>query len=176
MNTFNSSFKNGEFFYQAGSVITHKPWGKPTFLNVEKLLDEIKAFCDYDMYLVGGVANGKIGNTWDIDIIVNGLIVYQEFENTLHEIYDLALNKHNLLVDVRWIDKPVEKLSELVEGDRSEVYKSVRFGYYLKKIGADVSEINLFNNGKKLTDYLVERDISFPTEKCLNNSNNYIKI
>ena len=177
MNTFHSSVVKGEFFYQVGSVITHKPWVKPTFQNVEVLLDEIKDISPYDMYLVGGVANGKIGNTWDVDIVVTGNIVYQEFQEVIHNIYDLALNKHKVLVDIRWIDKPIDRLQYLIDNNESETYKSIRFGYYLKKIGDDVSEINLFKDNNRITDYLIEKEIVFPVEKSLNTkSHNYIKI
>jgi hypothetical protein len=177
MNTFHSTISKGVFFYQAGSVITHKPWKKPTYENVEIFLDEINDLSPYDMYLVGGVANGKIGNTWDIDIVVTGAIVYQEFQEVIHQIYDIALNRHNLLVDIRWIDKPIERLQYLIDNKITETYKSVRFGYYLKKIGDDVSEINLFDEKNRINDYLIEKEIIFPTEKSFNSkSNNYIKI
>lgn len=177
MNVFNKTWTSGEFFFQAGSAYTKKAWKMPTYENVEDFLNEIKDLSPYDMYLVGGMVNGKIGNTWDLDIVVTGPIVYQEFEDVIHNIYDIALNKYRLLVDIRWIDKPIDRLQYLMDNNLSETYKSVRFGYYLKKIGDEVSETNLFSQGKKLTDYLIERDVVFPTEKCLQlKTHNYIKI
>ena len=177
MNVFNKSMVSGDFFYQVGSVYTKKAWKMPTYENIEAFLDEIQHLSVYDMYLVGGVANGKIGNTWDIDIVVTGPIVYQEFEDVIHEIYDIALNKYRLLVDIRWIDKPIERLQYLLDNNLSENVKTIRFGYYLKKIGDDVSEINLFENSTKLTDYLIEKEVSFPTKKSIQTqSHNYIKI
>jgi hypothetical protein len=176
MNVFNKYAISGDFFYQVGSVYTKKPWKMPTYENVEELLNEIKNISPYDMYLVGGVVNGKIGNTWDIDIIVTGPIVYKEFEDVIHNIYDISLNKYRLLVDIRWINKSIDRLQYLIDNKLSETYKSVRFGYYLKKIGDEVSEINLFENSKKLTDYLIEREVTFPTEKSLTTNNNFIRI
>lgn len=177
MNVFNKYAATEDFFYQVGSVYTKKAWKMPTYENIEPLLDDIKAISPYDMYLVGGLANGKIGNTWDVDIVVTGPIVYQEFEDVMHNIYDIALNKYRILIDIRWINKPIERLQYLIDNKITEPYKSIRFGYYLKKIGDDVSEINLFANNNKLTDYLVEKEVIFPTKKSLSCQNhNYIKI
>jgi hypothetical protein len=177
MNTFNKTMVSGDFFYQVGPVYTKKAWKMPSYENIEPLLDEINDLSPYNMYLVGGIANGKIGNTWDVDIVVTGPIVYEEFEQVLENIYDLALNKYRILVDIRWIDKPIERLQYLIDNNLSEKVKTIRFGYYLKKIGDDVSEINLFEKSTKLTDYLIEREVTFPTEKSLAIGNhNYIQI
>jgi len=176
MNVFNQSMVSGDFFYQVGSVYTKKMWYKPTYEKIESFLNEIKSLTPYDMYLVGGVVNGKIGNTWDVDIVVTGPIVYQEFEDVLHNIYDLALNKYRMLVDVRWYDKPIERLKYLIDNNETEKWKTIRYGYYLKKMGDDVSEINLFDKCKRLTDYLIESDVTFPLNKSLNMENNYIKV
>jgi hypothetical protein len=176
MNVFNQSMVSGDFFYQVGSVYTKKMWYKPTYEKIELFLNEIKNLTSYDMYLVGGVVNGKIGNTWDVDIVVTGPIVYQEFEDVLHNIYDLALNKYRMLVDVRWYDKPIERLKYLIDNNQTEKWKTIRYGYYFKKIGEDVSEINLFEKCKRLTDYLIESEVTFPLNKSLNIQNNYIKV
>ena len=67
MNTIQKTLKKENFFYQAGSVITTKAWYMPTYDNVEQLLNDIsQQNYPYDLYLVGGVANGKIGNTFKI--------------------------------------------------------------------------------------------------------------
>ena len=176
MNVFNQSMVSGDFFYQVGSVYTKKMWYMPTYEKIESFLNEIKNLSPYDMYLVGGVVNGKIGNTWDVDIVVTGPIVYQEFEDVLHNIYDLALNKYRMLVDVRWYDKPIERLQYLIDNNETENWKTIRYGYYLKKMGDEVSEINMFDKSKRLTDYLIERDVVFPLNKSLNMTNNYIKV
>jgi hypothetical protein len=167
---------SGDFFYQVGSVYTKKMWNMPTYEKIESFLNEIKNLSPYDMYLVGGVVNGKIGSTWDVDIVVTGSIVYQEFEDVLHNIYDLALNKYKMLVDVRWYDKPIERLKYLIDNNETEKWKTIRYGYYLKKIGDDVSEINMFEKCKRLTDYLIEAEVTFPLNKSLKLQNNYIKV
>jgi len=178
MNTIQKTLKKDNFFYQAGSVITTKAWYMPTYENVEQLLNDIsQQNYPYDLYLVGGVANGKIGNTFDIDIVATGMVIYDEFEAFLHDIYDLALNKHRLLVDVRWIDKPIEKLQYLVNNNEYEAYKSIRFGYYFKKSLEEVLEINLFEKFPKISDYMIEKEVVYPTEKSINCINhNYVKI
>ena len=43
-------------------------------------------------------------------------------------------------------------------------------------MGDDISEINMFEKCKRLTDYLIEADVTFPTNKSLNMENNYIKV
>lgn len=177
MNVFNKSMVSGDFFYQVGSVYTKKAWKMPTYENIEAFIDEIKTLCPYDMYLVGGVVNGKLGNTWDVDIVVNGPIVYQEFENVIHDIYDIALNKYRMLIDIRWYNQPVERLEYLINNKLTETWKTIRFGYYFKKMGEEVSEINLFDQATKLTDYLIEKEVEYPTKKAILSTNhNYIKI
>ena len=176
MNTFNQTMVSGEFFYQVGSVYTKKVWSMPTYEKIESFINEIKDLCPYDVYVVGGVVNGKIGSTWDVDLVVCGPIVYQEFEEVLHNIYDLALNKYRMLVDVRWYDKPIDRLKYLIDNNETEVWKTIRFGYYLKKMGDEVSEINLFDTAKRLSDYLIEKDVVFPIKKSYSSQNNYIKV
>ena len=163
MNIFNhSSSKDGDFFYQAGTVTTRNAWFKPTIENVAEFLKDLKKVENYDKYklfLVGAIANEGIGNTWDIDIIVNGRLDCLEIEKLFRSIYDLALNKHRLLVDVRWND--IEPQST----DQEKLIKTVRFGYYAKKIGEKKSEINLFNKNKRISEFLVESFYPFPNEK-----------
>jgi hypothetical protein len=182
-----NTFKNGlfesdvEFEYQAGSVSTKIPWYIPTksILNkFVKTIRKIENYEKYDLFLVGGVVNGKIEETWDVDIIACGHIVPEQFERFLHELYDIALNKFNILVDVRWFNVPIEHFNHLINANKTERVKTVRFGYFTKRLGKEVSVINLFEKGKKISKNLVELDVIIPSIKGFKNKNGnkYIKL
>lgn len=182
-----STFKNGVYFkdisfeYQAGSVLTNNAWTKPKadILNkFVKTIQEIHNYGKYELFLVGGVVNGNIEHTWDIDIIVCGDMIPSEFEQLLHNIYDIALNKFNILVDVRWFNVPIVRFNQLLEEKKVERVKTIRFGYFRKKIGDEESIIDLFEKGKKVTKYLVELEVIIPSIKAFKykNGNKYIKI
>ena len=183
MNTFKSGVKSKdiEFEYQAGSVITTTPWFQPTKHIINKFINtinKIENYEKYNLFLVGGVVNDRIGKTWDVDIVVCGEIIPHEFEKFLHEIYDIALNKFNILVDVRWLNVPIERHNQLIEANKKEKVKTIRFGYFKKKIGNECTEINLFEMGKRLSKQLVEFEILIPTKKSLSpmSGNKYVKI
>jgi len=183
MNTFQNGVESmdTEFEYQAGSVKTTIPWFQPTkhILNkFIKTISKIENYEKYNLFLVGGVVNGGIGKTWDVDIVVCGEIIPHEFEIFLHEIYEIALNKFNILVDVRWFDSPIERHNQLIEAKNQEKVKTIRFGRFQKKIGKEYSEINLFEKGKKISNYLVELNVTIPNKKAISSTsgNKCVKI
>jgi len=77
INTFKIGVKKDQsFLYRIGNVSTNNMWKKPTYQDVQNLvinLRKLKNFDKYELFLVGGVVNGGIGKTTDIDIIVNGI-------------------------------------------------------------------------------------------------------
>jgi hypothetical protein len=183
MNTFKTGLLETdiEFEYQAGSVSTKIPWYQPTDALLNKFVKTIKKienYDKYDLFLVGGVVNGNIGKTWDVDIIVCGDIIPEQFEKFLHDLYHIALNKFNILVDVRWFNVPVEHHNNLVNANKVERVKSIRFGTYRKKIGDSESITNLFEKGNKITENLVELEVTIPSKKAFEykNGNKYIKL
>jgi len=183
MNTFQNGVEASgiEFEYQVGSVTTTIPWFQPTknILNkFIKTIPKIEYYEKYNLFLVGGIVNKKISETWDVDIVVCGEIIPHEFEKFLHEIYDIALNKFNILVDVRWFNAPIERYNQLVEANKKEKVKTIRFGHYQKKIGNECTEINLFEKGKKISKYLVELEVIIPNTKTINTKviPKYVKI
>ena len=183
MNTFQNGVESTDtaFEYQAGSVKTIIPWFQPTkhILNkFIKTISKIENYGKYNLFLVGGVVNGRIGETWDVDIVVCGEIIPHEFEKFLHEIYEIALNKFNILVDVRWFNIPIERHNQLVEANKMVKAKTIRFGHFQKKIGEDCTEINLFERGKKISKYLVELEVVIPNKKTINTKviPKYVKI
>lgn len=168
-------YPNQKFGYWVGSVFTDKPWVAPTIPRIMELIkDAIKLenYGKYDIFLIGGVVNGGIGNTMDIDMAINGQLDYVEFEQFLHDFYDLSLNKHRLLIDVKWLDKkPMDNVDIEVK------YKAVQFGRVSKQVGKVISTIDMFKNNVMLTEHLVEREINFPSTKALKTrTTNFIQI
>lgn len=163
-----------KFYYRIGTVSTHKAWYKPTkekLVNFIKDVKNIKNYGKYHLFLVGGVVNGGIGKTNDVDILINGqLDDIHVFEKFLHDLHDLGLNVHGLLIDAKWMDdEPSQTL-------QPKKYKAVQFGKVQKQIGEHISEIDLFTKNTKLTDNLVLRNINYPSEKTKQTNNKYYKI
>ena len=174
-NAFQIGSRCGDFFYKIGSVSTVKAWKNPNIKNLNQLIDDIKKIDGYkkfDLFLVGGVVNGRLGHTDDIDIILNGECTIEELEDFLITLYDLALNKHNLLVDVKWLNaRPSSCVKENI------VYTAIHFGYCEKKVGEIHSRINFFDRYKKIGKDLIIREILFPNEKSKKiNKTNFVKI
>lgn len=162
------------FYYQVGPISTTFPWFRPTPERIKNLVKEAKQIKDYQKYtlfLVGGVVNGKLGKTWDVDIVINGDISdLDQYQNFLAQLYDLALNKHGLLIDVCWLDKKPVNTHQNIE------YTAVMFGEARKRIGNDESVMS-FKNSERLTEYLIRKKIQFPTRKALEtNKINYIEL
>jgi len=162
------------FLYRIGTVTTKKAWYKPTKEKLVNFINDMKNIENYEKYqlfLVGGVVNGGIGKTFDVDILINGHIHdVSVLEKFLHDIHDLGLNKHGLLVDAKWVD---EKPSCSLEPKK---YRAVQFGKVYKQIGEHVSEIDMFAKNIKLSDNLVLRDIDYPSEKTKRTNNKFIRV
>ena len=183
---------NIKFSYQVGIVQTTIPWNRPTYDAIKKFLrDDIvqSVLKKYDAYIIGAVL-WNISETWDVDIFLtdqngnhpNTLEEFIILENYLHILYDIALNKYSILVDVHYrtgehklptkqqiIDYNVEKFENINEWiypqDISFLY---RIGYTKKVVGDSVSETILYNNeffplNEKLTNsYLTKVTIEYP--------------
>jgi predicted nucleotidyltransferase len=163
---------DSKFVYKVGSVTTNKAWSRPNKQNLENLVIDIrniKNFHKYELFLVGGVVNGGLGKTTDIDIIVNGNFTY-ELEKFFHDLYDLALNKHRLLIDVKWLDKKPS------DNHEEKIYQAVQFGMATRQIDDSISIRNLFEKNIKLTENLVLRTLNFPNKHKTQTNINYIKI
>ena len=103
---------NIKFSYQVGIVQTTIPWNRPTYDAIKKFLrDDIvqSVLKKYDAYIIGAVL-WNISETWDVDIFLtdqngnhpNTLEEFIILENDLHILYDIALNKYSILVDVHY--------------------------------------------------------------------------
>ena len=169
-----SAHPKKSFIYRIGTVHTTKAWHKPTkekLVNFIKDVQNVENYEKYQLFLVGGVANGGIGKTTDVDILINGQIDdLFLFEKFLHDLHDLGLNVHELLIDAKWVDS---KPSTTLEPKK---YRVVQFGKVYKQIGEHVSEINMFTKNIKLTDNLVLREIDYPNEKTKQTNNKFIRV
>lgn len=184
MGTFNETANpNKTFLYQRGIVSTTTPWGRPSYNRLKILLSDIQnsttIFSDYDVYLMGGVLF-DFNTTWDVDMcLVGGNHTNEKIENDLNYITDLALNTHNLLVDVTWYESRPQNLtySGMVENDflqQDNIHKKI--GYVKKQIGDDVEERDLrtYEDAIVLTDHLVQRNYGTirDTDKMINKVQN----
>ena len=159
-----------EFSYQVGTVRTTIPWNRPTYDAIKRFLrDDIvqSVLKKYDAYIIGAVL-WNISETWDVDMFLknkndNHLNTLEEFiilENDLNILYDIALNKYSILVDVHYktdnhkqptkqelIDYNFgnfEKMNEWVYP--SSISFLYRIGYTKKVVGDSVSETILYYN------------------------------
>jgi hypothetical protein len=100
-----------DFYYRVGPVETTTPWNRPDYYSMKAFFNDVlnsPIGKKYDVYLYGGVLQDL--PTWDIDISLNGEIDYiKSFERDLAEMYDLALNKHSLLIDTSWMNRNLMK-------------------------------------------------------------------
>ena len=183
---------NIKFSYQVGIVQTTIPWNRPTYDAIKKFLrDDIvqSVLKKYDAYIIGAVL-WNISETCDVDIFLtdqngnhpNTLEEFIILENYLHILYDIALNKYSILVDIHYrtgshklptkqeiIDYNFgnfEKMNEWVYP--SNISFLYRIGYTKKVVGDSVSETILYNNeffplNEKLTNYyLTKVTIEYP--------------
>lgn len=181
-----------KFSYQVGIVQTTIPWSRPRYDVIKNFLrdDIVQSVLEkYDAYIIGA-ALWDISKTWDVDIFLknkNGSHpnILEEFtilENDLHILYDIALNRYSILVDIHYrtgshelptkqeiIDYNFgnfEKMNEWVYP--SNISFLYRIGYTKKVVGDSVSETILYDNeffplNEKLTNsYLTKVSIKYP--------------
>lgn len=166
MGVFEKTAKRGDYFYyQVGSVTTKKVWGKPSYEKIKNFLTAIKnettIMSEFELYLIGGVLF-DINKTWDVDICMIGEVkdpnVLESYMNTM---YDIALNRFQLLIDIQWdTTKPkIVSYQELLSG--SLVLNKIKFykiGYIKKQINGEVTvnDYRKIDGITKVTDYLVQ--------------------
>lgn len=165
------------FSYQIGKVLTEKPWTRPNFYKIKEFFKEIQntseILKDYDLYLIGGVL-WDFNDTWDVDIVMVGNpSSYIILEDYMHYMYDIALNKYNLLIDISWVDsKPEIKINN---NEYLYINRNIQFlkiGYIRKQIGDDFNEMDLSINPNIIlcSDYLIEGNYkNYPLKKSLIN-------
>jgi hypothetical protein len=189
MSVFAKPYNSSKYFsYQRGKIITEQPWKRPTYSRVKEFLLEIQntsdIMKDYNLYLLGGVL-WNFNNTWDVDInMVGNPTSYIILEDYMHYMYDIALNKYNLLVDITWVNTQFEDIIYTPDYSFTIDNEFLKIGYIKKQIGEEWEEIDLINspNYTLCGDYLVKGNYknkpmkeSF-IEKVKNNLNPITKI
>jgi hypothetical protein len=188
MSVFATPYNPSKYFsYQRGKIITEKYWEQPTYSKVKEFLLEIKndsdIMQDYNLDLVGDVLWG-FNNTWDIDIIITGNPTsYIVLEDYMHYMYDIALNKYNILIDVSWVNMKPDGIIYTPDLNFSYDSDFLRIGYVRKQIGEEYEELDLRTNPLFLVqgDYLIKgnfKNINLKESfinKIKNTSNSIIK-
>lgn len=189
MIVFEKSYNPNKFFlYQRGKIITEKPWQRPNYPVIKNFLFEIKNTStimeDYDLYLMGGVL-WDFNNTWDVDIgMMGNPTSYIILEDYMHYMYDIALNKYNLLIDITWFNTKPQDIIYTSDYSFIDDNEFLKIGYSKKQIGEEFSELDLRNNPSYsvLGDYLIGGNFKNKTikksyiEKIKNNPNPISKI
>jgi len=166
MTTFNKTANLHQYFhYQRGGVHTGTAWNRPSYKSIKNFFTVISQETDilskYDVYLMGGVLY-DFNETWDVDLCITGNIVsYEDLENDMNLMYDLALNHFKLLLDIQWYEKPLPVITyEEITSENFVHYrlKYIKTAYIKKEIGQEVTEFDVRDNESvtKLTEYLVE--------------------
>lgn len=165
MTTFNKTVNPNQYFhYQRGSVHTGTAWKRPSYQSIKDFFTVINQETDilskYDVYLMGGVLY-DFNQTWDVDLCITGHIQsYEELENDMNLMYDLALNHFRLLLDIQWYEKPLPIVTyEEITSDDFVHYrlKYIKTAYIKKEVGSEVDIVDSRDNEgvTKLTEYLV---------------------
>lgn len=123
------------FYYRIGNVETNKVWLRPSWDNIQKLLNFLYNNTDitskYGVYFMGGVT-WDINSTWDVDIqLVSKHFILDELESDIDTIHNYSLNKLRMLTDVQWRDKPkpILKKDQLIKnGFKDELSMFVKVG------------------------------------------------
>ena len=166
MSTFDNTVKpNDHFLYQKGSVVTRRVWNRPSYNVLKDFLitvrNESNFLSQYKVYLIGGVLH-DFNNTWDADFCVTGDVRnINELEEYMNYMYDTALNKFGLLIDIQWLEKVLPEISyEEVTSENYVPHKIMfrKIGYTKKQINdyVHVQDLRGTPNVVSLTEYLVE--------------------
>jgi hypothetical protein len=95
-----------QFFYQRGSVTTTIPWGRPDPNKISKFVKTALPLIS-QRNLQGWAAGACLfdtSTTWDFDLWLTGATGnLRGLEDLMHNLYDIALNKYNLLIDLKWV-------------------------------------------------------------------------
>lgn len=119
------------FLYKVGEVQTQIPWRRPNKLSFTKWLEEWQntpGLNNYKAYLCGTFLQNYLDNcdlgreTWDIDVFLTGEVKdYNELKHILSQAQILGF-KHELLIDIGWINKLYELNLEYEENLHNITY------------------------------------------------------
>jgi hypothetical protein len=115
----------------------------------------------FELYLMGGTLI-DFNSTWDVDICMTGEVEsYEKFESYLNTMYDIALNRFQLLIDVQWNPHKPKLVSyqELMSGQLIlNKIKFLKIGYIKKQINGEITIKDYRNDEgiQKVNEYLIE--------------------
>lgn len=166
MSTFDNTVRPNDFFlYQKGRVITRRVWGRPSYQTLKEFLitvnNETNLLKEYKVYLMGGVLY-DFSNTWDVDFCITGEITdNQQMDDYMTYMYDTALNRFGMLIDIQWLEKVLPEISYKEFTSENYVPHRIKFkkiGYAKKQINDNIQIQDLRGepNVITLTEYLVE--------------------
>lgn len=166
MSTFDNTVRPNDFFlYQKGKVITRRVWGRPSYQTLKEFLitvnNETNLLKEYKVYLMGGVLY-DFNNTWDVDFCITGEITdNQQMEDYMTYMYDTALNRFGMLIDIQWLEKVLPQVSYDEITSENYAHHRIKFkkiGYTKKQINDNIQIQDLKGtpNVVPLTEYLVE--------------------
>lgn len=103
---------NYKFYYQLNDKIYLKKWNKPSYKNLNMLINYFKNNFPnqslFNIYLVGRFNSNQINKTWDVDLIICYKDIkyknYLDIYNCLFFLKDTGLNLYFLLIDVCYCD------------------------------------------------------------------------
>ncbi len=101
----------GQYFcYRKGRFITYTPWRRPDYERLRGLLVAVRDNTDimqrHGLHLLGGVLF-DFAATVDVDICLTGPFESPErLEDDIDAINDLAFNRFELMLDLKWMDGP----------------------------------------------------------------------
>jgi DNA-binding Lrp family transcriptional regulator len=181
MSTLDNTVKPNDYFlYQKGSTITRRVWGRPSYKILKDFLitvySESNFLKEYKVYLIGGVLQ-DFNTTWDVDFCVTGDVSdINQLEEYMNYMYDTALNKFGLLIDIQWMDRPIPELSyEEVTSENYVPYRLMfrKIGYTKKQINDNIhiQDLRGIPDVVSLSEYLVEgihREYPTGNEKIIN--------
>ena len=162
-----------DFSFTKGPIHTSTPWGMPdieTFAIWWESFLPVIGQTPFYAWLCGGFLEGR-PDTWDVDIILTKRtdLVKEDFQllrDLMLEATELALNKHNILVDMQFYENFSGK-DIAIDGVKSFWYSTDN---YLKGGVIDstkwVAFDSVYKNNEKLVDY---RDPGSPAVEVMEN-------
>jgi hypothetical protein len=165
------------FYYQVGDFTTSLQWGPPSWIKIRRFLIELKKtelYKKYKIVLYGGcLYDIKNTNDLDIQLVAKDIRSYRDLENDFYKIYEMAINRHRLLVDVCFLHSDFDQ-SDVYGPNKYETHKSVEFikiNSIKKIVDSEITECIILRDEQNLdgscflTANLVKVFANFPS--CL---------
>jgi hypothetical protein len=118
------------FYYQVGDFTTSLRWSQPSWIKIRMFLIELRRteiYKKYKIILYGGcLYDIKNTNDLDIQLVAKDIESYRDLENDFYKIYEMAFNKHRLLVDLCFLHSEFDQ-SDVYGANKYETCKSVEF-------------------------------------------------